>query len=67
VVLANLVIESETCVGSRAHLVGASISFEKKFYRLQFTPPSLVRRFGPSTPLGLGMVEGPIRRPVRWE
>jgi hypothetical protein len=49
--------ESETCVGSRVHLVGVSISFEKNFYRLSFTPPSLVRRFGPSyllhgTPLG---------------
>jgi hypothetical protein len=26
------------CVGSRVHLVGASISFEKNFYRLPFTP-----------------------------
>jgi hypothetical protein len=42
------VVESETCVGSHVHLVGASISFEKNFYRLPFTPPSLVRRFGPS-------------------
>jgi hypothetical protein len=40
---------SETCVGSRVHLVGASISFEKNFYWLPFTPPSLVRRFGPSS------------------
>jgi hypothetical protein len=39
--------ESETCVGSRVHLVGAFISFEKNFYRLPFTPPSLVRRFDP--------------------
>jgi hypothetical protein len=39
--------ESETCVGSRVHLVGVSISFEKNFYRLPFTPPSLVRRIGP--------------------
>jgi hypothetical protein len=31
--------ESETCVGSRVNLVGVSISFEKKFYRLPFTPP----------------------------
>jgi hypothetical protein len=31
--------ESETCVGSRVHLVGVSISFEKNFYRLPFTPP----------------------------
>jgi hypothetical protein len=27
------------CVGSRVHLVGVSISFEKNFYRLPFTPP----------------------------
>jgi hypothetical protein len=46
--LANLGSESRTCVGSRVHLVGASISFEKNFYRLPFTPPSLVRRIGPS-------------------
>jgi uncharacterized protein YktA (UPF0223 family) len=32
--------ESETCVGSCVHLVGVSISFEKNFYRLPFTPPS---------------------------
>jgi hypothetical protein len=38
----TLVIESETCVGSRVHLVGASISFEKNFYQLPFTPPSLL-------------------------
>jgi hypothetical protein len=31
--------ESETCVGSLVHLVGVSISFEKNFYRLPFTPP----------------------------
>jgi hypothetical protein len=49
VVLANLVSESETCVGSHVHLVGASISFEKNFYRLPFTPLSLVRRFGPTS------------------
>jgi hypothetical protein len=48
VVLANLGSESETCVGSSVHLVGVSISSEKNFYRLPFTPPSLVRRFGPS-------------------
>jgi hypothetical protein len=41
--------ESETCVGSRVHLVGVSISFEKNFYRLPFTPPSLVRRIGRSS------------------
>jgi hypothetical protein len=46
--LTNLSSESETCVGSRVHLVGVSISFEKNFYRLPFTPPSLVRRIGPS-------------------
>jgi hypothetical protein len=40
-VLANLGSVSETCVGSRFHLVGASISFEKNFYRLPFTPPPL--------------------------
>jgi hypothetical protein len=27
------------CVESRVHLVGASISIEKNFYRLSFTPP----------------------------
>jgi hypothetical protein len=37
--LANLGSESETCVGSRVHLVGVSISFEKNFYLLPFTPP----------------------------
>jgi hypothetical protein len=47
--LANLGSESETCVGSRVHLVGVYISFEKNFYRLPFTPPSLVRRIGPSS------------------
>jgi hypothetical protein len=26
------------CVGSRVHLVGVSISLEKNFYRLPFTP-----------------------------
>jgi hypothetical protein len=44
----TLVVESETCIGSRVHLVVASISFEKNFYRLPFTSPSLVRHFGPS-------------------
>jgi hypothetical protein len=42
--------ESETCVGSRVHLVGVSISFEKNFYRLPFTPPisgSPYRSFNP--------------------
>jgi hypothetical protein len=46
--LDNLGIESETCVGSRVRLVGVSISFEKNLYRLRFTPPSSVRRIGPS-------------------
>jgi hypothetical protein len=46
--LNNLGSELEKCVGSRIHLVGVSISFEKNFYRLPFTPPSLVRRIGPS-------------------
>jgi hypothetical protein len=46
--LANMGSESETCVGSLVHLVGVSIFFEKNFYRLPFTPPSLVRRIGPS-------------------
>jgi hypothetical protein len=52
--LANLGSESETCVGSRVHLVGGSISFEKNFYRLPFTPPSLVRRIGPSSGIRAG-------------
>jgi hypothetical protein len=46
--LTNLGSELEKCVGSRFHLVGVSISFEKNFHRLPFTPPSLVRRIGPS-------------------
>jgi hypothetical protein len=46
--LTNLGSESETCVGSRVRLVGVSISFEKNFYWLPFTPPSLVRHIGPS-------------------
>jgi hypothetical protein len=37
--LANLGSESETCVGSRVHLFGISISIQKIFYRLPFTPP----------------------------
>jgi hypothetical protein len=44
--LTNLGSESETCVGSRVRLVGVFISFEKNFYRLPFTPPSLVCRIG---------------------
>jgi hypothetical protein len=42
--------ESETCVGNRVHLVGVSISIEKNFYRLPFTPPlsgSPYRSFNP--------------------
>jgi hypothetical protein len=46
--LTNLGSELETCVGSRVSLVGVFISFEKDFYRLPFTPPSLVRCIGPS-------------------
>jgi hypothetical protein len=36
------------CIGSRVRLVGVSISFEKNFYQLPFTPPlfgSLYRSF----------------------
>jgi hypothetical protein len=47
--LADLGSELETCVGSRVRLVGVFISFEKNFYRLPFTPPSPLRRFGPSS------------------
>jgi hypothetical protein len=54
VVLVNLGSESETYVGRRVHLVGASISFEKNFYQLPFTPPSLVRSFGPSSGIRAG-------------
>jgi hypothetical protein len=39
--LANLGSKLETGVGSHVHLVGASISFEKIFYRLPFTRPPL--------------------------
>jgi hypothetical protein len=46
--LTNLGSELEKCVGSRVHLVGGSISFEKNFYRLPLTPPPLVRLIGPS-------------------
>jgi hypothetical protein len=51
--LANLGSKSETCVGSLVHLVGVSISLEKNFYQLPFSPPSLVRRIGPSSSLSL--------------
>jgi hypothetical protein len=54
--LANLGSESETCVGSRVRLVGVSISFEKNFYPLPFTPPSLVHRIGPSSGIKYGYV-----------
>jgi hypothetical protein len=58
--LTNLGSESETCVGSRVHLVGVTISFEKNFYRLPFTPPlSLVHRIGPS-----GLIAATDRRVV---
>jgi hypothetical protein len=50
--LTNLGSELEKCVGSRIHLVGVSISFEKNFYQLPFTPPPLAgspyRSFNPS-------------------
>jgi hypothetical protein len=39
--LADLGSGSETCAGSCVRLIGVSISFEKNFYRLPFTPPSL--------------------------
>jgi hypothetical protein len=52
--MANLGSVSETCVGSRVHLVGASLSFENNFYRLPFTPLSLVRRIGPSSGIRAG-------------
>jgi hypothetical protein len=52
--LANLCSESETCVGSHVHLVCVFISFEKKFYRLPFTPPSLVHHIGPSSGIRAG-------------
>jgi hypothetical protein len=48
------VVESQKCVGSRVHLVGVSIFFEKIFYWLSFNPPSLVRRFGPSSGIKAG-------------
>jgi hypothetical protein len=54
--LTNLGSELDKCVGSCFHLVGVSISFEKNFYRLPFTPPSLVRRIGPSAMSIMGLV-----------
>jgi hypothetical protein len=59
--LANMGSESETCVGSRVHLVGVFISFEKIFYRLPFTPPSLVLRIGPS------LVPSNAGKPLRFK
>jgi hypothetical protein len=52
--MANLGSESETCVGSRVRLVGAFISFKKIFYRLPFTPPSLVCSIGPPNGIRAG-------------
>jgi hypothetical protein len=47
--LANFGSELEKCVGSRVHLVGVSVSFDKIFFRLPITPPpSLIRRIGTS-------------------
>jgi hypothetical protein len=65
--LANLGSESETCVGSRVHLVGVSISFEKNFYQLPFTPPSLVRRIGPSQERATREKERRIQHRECWE
>jgi hypothetical protein len=55
--LASLGSESETCVGSCVCLVGVSVSFKKNFYRLSFTPPSLVRCISPS--LGYNLLSVP--------
>jgi hypothetical protein len=48
-------VSREVCVCFRLFVCDSELrlgyrpsSFEKKFYRLPFTPPSLVRRFGPS-------------------
>jgi hypothetical protein len=38
----------EDVLGCCIHLVGVAISFERNFYRLPFSPPSLVASFGPS-------------------
>jgi hypothetical protein len=69
--LTNLGSESETCVGNRVRLVGVSISFEKNFYRLPFTPPlsgSPYRSFnvakvkaGPDAEKGLAALELEVR------
>jgi hypothetical protein len=42
------VVESETCVGSRVHLVGVLSPSRRIFIGSHSHPPSLVRRFGPS-------------------
>jgi hypothetical protein len=42
----------------RVHLVGVSISFEKNFYRLPFTPPLSGRLIGPSSMAGLMLKKG---------
>jgi hypothetical protein len=52
--LANLGSELKTCVVSRVRLVGVFSSFEKIFYQLPFTPPSLVCRIGPSSGIKAG-------------
>jgi hypothetical protein len=57
------VVESETCVKNRVHHVGLSISFENNFYRLPFTPSSLVFRFGPSLPM---LITHDNRSPTGW-
>jgi hypothetical protein len=53
VVLANGRLKCGACDfgGSTelVHLVGVSISLEKNFYRLPFTPPLSGRLFGPSS------------------
>jgi hypothetical protein len=52
--LANLGSESETRGGSRVRLVGVPIFLDKDLYWLPFTHPSLVRRIGPSSGIGVG-------------
>jgi hypothetical protein len=46
-------VELETCFGSHVHFVGVSISFEKNFYWLSFTPLSS-RQIGPSSGIKAG-------------
>jgi hypothetical protein len=60
--LAKLGSESETCVGSRVHLVGVSISFEKNFYRLPFTPPLFGSPYRSFTSAGVALSAGTPRR-----